>query len=211
MDSRAWDERYAAAGTVWGEEPNRWVVRETEGLMPGRALDLAAGEGRNALWLAARGWRVTAVDFSAVALEHGRRLAERQPEQIRDRLTWVLADLTGHRPEAGAFDLVLVVHLHLPAGERREVLRRAAAATAPGGVLLVVGHDSANLTEGVGGPQDPGVLFTPGDVLADLAGQGLETVRAEKLRHPVAGTGGGTAHAVDALVRLRRPGAARQG
>ncbi len=209
MDSRAWDERYAAAEMVWGEEANRWVVRETEGLMPGRALDLAAGEGRNALWLAARGWQVTAVDFSAVALDRGRRLAERQAEHIRGRVTWVRADLSDHRPEPGAFDLVLVVYLHLPADRRRAVLRRAAEATAPGGTLLVVGHDTANLTEGVGGPQDPAVLFTPEDVLADLAGEGLETVRAEKLHRPGRGPDGEpAAHAVDALVRLRRPDAA---
>ncbi|MEE1941332.1 class I SAM-dependent methyltransferase [Streptomyces sp. TRM 70361] len=213
MDSRAWDERYAATELVWGEEPNRWVARETGGLVPGRALDLAAGEGRNAVWLAARGWRVTAVDFSAVALERGRRLAARQPAGAADRVTWVVADLTGYRPEPGGYDLVLVVYLHLPAGRRRTVLRRAARAVAAGGTLLVVGHDSVNLTEGVGGPQDPEVLFTPEDVLADAlgatAGQGpgpgLETVRAERVRRPATGPDGEPAEAVDALVRLRRP------
>jgi SAM-dependent methyltransferase len=205
MDSRAWDERYAAAELVWGGEPNRWVVRETEGLAPGRALDLAAGEGRNALWLAARGWRATAVDFSAVALDRGRRLADSRPPEVREHLDWVRADLASYRPDAGAFDLVLVVYLHVPAAERRAVLRRAADAVAPGGTLLVVGHDTANLTEGVGGPQDAAVLFTPDDVLADLEGTGLEPRRAERVRRPVAGPDGGRAHAVDALVRLERP------
>ncbi|HEX5569456.1 MAG TPA: class I SAM-dependent methyltransferase [Streptomyces sp.] len=205
MDSGAWDERYRAAELVWGAEPNRWVVRETEGLPPGRALDLAAGEGRNALWLAARGWRVTAVDFSAVALERGRRLAAGQPAPVRDRLDWVLADLSDHRPEPGAFDLVVVVYLHLPAAERRTVLRRAADATAPGGTLLVVGHDTTNLTEGTGGPQDPGVLFTPGDVVGDLTDAELRVLRAERVHRPVAGPAGEPARAVDALVRLYRP------
>ncbi|WP_101258117.1 class I SAM-dependent methyltransferase [Streptomyces barkulensis] len=209
MDSRAWDERYAAADLVWGGEPNRWVVRETEGLAPGRALDLAAGEGRNALWLAAGGWDVTAVDFSEVALERGRRLAGSLPSQARERLDWVRADVASYRPGAGAgagaFELVLVIYLHLPAEERRAVLRRAARAVAPGGVLLVVGHDTVNLTEGVGGPQDATVLFTPDDVLADLAESGLEPRRAERVRRPVAGPEGGRAHAIDALVRMERP------
>ncbi|MFE1785435.1 class I SAM-dependent methyltransferase [Streptomyces sp. NPDC059506] len=78
VDSREWDERYASRELVWGAEPNRWLVREVEDLAPGRALDLAAGEGRNALWLADRGWRVTAVDFSRTALDRGRRLAARR-------------------------------------------------------------------------------------------------------------------------------------
>ncbi|PJE95440.1 class I SAM-dependent methyltransferase [Streptomyces carminius] len=189
------------------------MARETGSLPPGRALDLAAGEGRNSVWLAARGWRVTAVDFSAVALERGRRLAARQPSGTADRVTWVAADLTGYRPEPGAYDLLLVVYLHLPAGQRRTVLRRAARAVAAGGTLLVVGHDSVNLTEGIGGPRDPGVLFTPGDVLADTVGEAvgqesvpdLETVRAERVRRPVTGPDGEPAEAVDALVRLRRP------
>ncbi|PLW74405.1 class I SAM-dependent methyltransferase, partial [Streptomyces sp. DJ] len=81
MDSREWDERYASRELVWGAEPNRWLVREVEDLAPGRALDLAAGEGRNALWLADRGWRVTAVDFSRTALDRGRRLAAGLPAE----------------------------------------------------------------------------------------------------------------------------------
>ncbi|MCN9244810.1 class I SAM-dependent methyltransferase [Streptomyces sp. RY43-2] len=203
--SRAWDERYAARELVWGAEPNRWVVRETTDLQPGRALDLAAGEGRNALWLASRGWQVTAVDFSGAALDRGRRLAAAQPTEAADRLTWVRADVRTYQPAAGAFDLVVVAYLHLPATQRRTALRHAAQALAPGGVLLVVGHDTTNLTDGAGGPQDPRILFTPDDVLADLAGIGLEPVRAERVRRPVAqGSDGRSAHAVDALVRLRR-------
>lgn len=205
MDSRAWDERYAAKDLVWGGEPNRWVVRETQDLPPGTALDLAAGEGRNAVWLAARGWRATAVDFSAVALERGRRLATARPDGAADRLTWVLGDVSAGEAVTGTFDLVLMIYLHLPAAARRRVLVRAARSLAPGGRLLVVGHDATNLTEGIGGPQDPAVLFTPEDVLADLDGAGLETVRAERVRRPVEAPGGGTVEAIDALVHLRRP------
>lgn len=206
MDSGAWDERYTATELVWGREPNAWIARETADLPPGRALDLAAGEGRNALWLAGRGWWVDVVDFSSVALDRGRELAAALPGEAAGRLTWVRADVLSHRPPRGAYDLVVIAYLHLPAGERRPVLRRAAEAVAPGGTLLVIGHDMANLTEGTGGPQDPRVLFTSDDVLADVAGTGLETESAGRLRRPVAaGPGRPAGEAVDAVARLRRP------
>lgn len=226
MDHRAWDARYAATDLVWGSGPNRWVAQEVAGLVPGRALDLAAGEGRNALWLAAAGWRVTAVDFSAVALERGRSLAAAQPAAPAAPVEWVRADVRTYQPEDGGYDLVLLCYLQLPAADRRAVLRHAAGALALGGTLLVVGHDTTNLTEGVGGPQDPSVLFTPDDITADLAdlagpsGIRLRTVRAERVRRPVPvgdGHGHGRGHdrgdeggtppgreAIDALVRLQR-------
>ncbi|MFL6133228.1 MAG: class I SAM-dependent methyltransferase, partial [Nocardioidaceae bacterium] len=72
MDARAWDERYAASELIWSATPNRFVEAELTSLPPGRAVDLAAGEGRNALWLADRGWHVTAVDFSLAGLDKGR-------------------------------------------------------------------------------------------------------------------------------------------
>ncbi|MET8701236.1 methyltransferase domain-containing protein [Kitasatospora sp. NPDC004723] len=199
MDSRAWDDRYAAGELVWGTEANRWVVRELAGLTPGRALDLAAGEGRNAMWLAALGWEVTGLDFSTVALGRAERLTAGLPDEVADRLTWRHGDARTFEAPPEGYDLVLVAYLQLPAADRRAALRRAAGALAPGGTLLVVGHDSGNLTEGVGGPQDPAVLFTPDDVLADLADAGLRTVRAERVRRPV-----GEAEAIDALVRLER-------
>src|SRR5690606_9077745 len=100
MDSKAWDERYRATGLVWGAGPNRFVVEQTEGLAPGRALDLAAGEGRNAVWLAERGWRVTAVDFSPVAVERGRRIAAERGADVE----WAAADVRActSPPRSGA-------------------------------------------------------------------------------------------------------------
>ena len=98
MDSSGWDARYGAAPElVWTAEPNRFVVEELAGLRPGRALDLAAGEGRNAVWLAERGWEVTAVDFSAVAATRGQQLARERGVDV----TWVVADLLGYAPLAG--------------------------------------------------------------------------------------------------------------
>jgi SAM-dependent methyltransferase len=212
MDSSAWDERYAAADLVWSAGPNRWVEAELAALAPGRALDLAAGEGRNASWLAGLGWTVTAADFSGVALDKGRRLAESRHDGRAARISWLQVDLLDYRPPAAGFDLVLSCYLQLPADQRRLVNRRAAAALAPGGVLLVIGHDSANLTGGVGGPQDPAVLFTADQVLADLAdvadpaggssgGLALRIEKAGSVERPVEGS---ARPAIDALVRAVR-------
>ena len=94
MDSEAWDERYAATELVWSAEPNQFVAAECADLAPGRAVDLAAGEGRNAIWLAGRGWAVTAVDFSSVALERGRRLAAAEPDPaLSERISWLAVDV----------------------------------------------------------------------------------------------------------------------
>jgi SAM-dependent methyltransferase len=202
VDAHAWDERYAAAEQVWSSAPNQFVAAELAELPAGDAVDLACGEGRNAIWLAGNGWRVTAVDFSQVALDRGRRLAGDQ-----DRITWVAGDaLTVDLPPA---DLVLLAYLQLPAEERRAAVGRAFAALRPGGTFLLVAHDSTNLTEGTGGPQDPTVLYTAEDVLADLDGERLEVLRAERVARAVT-TGdehGGSqdATAWDALVRLVRP------
>jgi SAM-dependent methyltransferase len=181
MDAGTWDERYAATELVWSAGPNQFVEQALAGLPPGRALDLACGEGRNARWLASRGWQVTATDFSAVAVEKGRRLSE----QLHDRVDWQVGDaLTSPLPHD--LDLVVVAYLQLPAGERATVMRRAFDALAVGGTLFVVAHDSTNLTEGAGGPQEPAVLYTAEDVLADLGDAPLEVVRAERVPRTVA-------------------------
>jgi SAM-dependent methyltransferase len=205
MDAAAWDARYAATSALeWGAEPNRWVAAELAGMPPGRAADLAAGEGRNALWLAGLGWRVTAVDFSAAALAKGRDLGGRGSPEVAARVGWECADVRSYTPDPGAYDLVLLSYLQLPAPERRDVVRGAAAALAPGGTLLVIGHDTTNLTEGTGGPQDPAVLFTPADVVGDLDGvPGLAVERAERVYREV-GAPPDRRRAVDALVRIRR-------
>ena len=197
MESQEWDRRYAGAELVWTGEPNRFVVDELRDLPPGRALDAGAGEGRNAVWLATLGWQVTAVDFSAVGLEKGRRLADARGAAV----DWVRADLRHYQPEAGSFQLVLVAYLQLRAAELDGVLRRAVTALTPGGVLLVVGHDVTNLAEGVGGPPDPAVLYTPESITRSLSG--LTVLRAERVLRPVSGVSGDR-EAVDTLVRAVR-------
>lgn len=198
MDRDAWDDRYRDREWLWTAEANRSVVQETVGLNPGRALDLAAGEGRNAVWLAKQGWDVTAVDFSGVALGRASDLAAREGVTI----TTVEADLRDYVPAVGAFDLVLLSYLHLPPAFFREVLARAAGALAPGGTLVVVGHDLSNIEEGYGGPQSPEVLYTPDSLVGDLGD--LEIVKAEKVDRPYEADEG-TFTAIDALVVATRP------
>lgn len=205
MDSEAWDERYAATELVWSAEPNQFVAAECADLAPGRAVDLAAGEGRNAIWLATRGWDVTAVDFSQVALDKGRRLADATASPSGS-LAWVHADATTWA--GSGYDLAVVAYLQLPAHERREAARRAVESLAQGGTLLWVAHDSTNLVEGTGGPQDPAVLMTAADVVADVEDLGVEVQRAERVARVVPPSGEHRGEpdrtAWDCLVRLVR-------
>ncbi len=194
MDSHDWDERYAGTELIWTAEPNRFLVAEATGLKPGRALDLACGEGRNALWLARQGWDVVGVDFSRRGLDKAQAVAAHNGVQVE----WVHADLATYVPPPSAFDLVAVLYLHLPRPELEPVLVRAADALAPGGTLLVVGHDSTNLAEGYGGPQDPAVLYGPHDLVAALPGLIID--KAERVRRAV-DTPNGSIDAIDVLVR----------
>src|SRR4051812_12958963 len=154
MDAREWDERYAAADLVWSATPNQFVEAELAGLRPGRALDLAAGEGRNALWLAGRGWHVTAVDFSRAGLDKGRRLQQHH-DADGSSIEWVQADVLTYDAAAASYDLVLLAYLQLTPDQRRTAVQRGFAALRAGGTFFVVAHDSSNLTEGTGGPPDP--------------------------------------------------------
>ncbi len=197
MKREDWNRKYASPDFLWSTEPNRFLVAEVEGLPPGRALDLACGEGRNAVWLAQRGWQVTAVDFSEVALAKAKRLAQSRGMDVE----WIAADLLDYRPP-GTFDLIADLYLQLPPEERRLVLERASVALAPGGTLLVLGHDLSNLTDGYGGPTEAAVLFTPDDIVRDLPGLVVE--RSERVRRRIA-IDDGEREAIDALVRAKKP------
>ena len=201
MERSDWNARYAASDLVWGAEPNRFVVAELAGRKPqGRALDLACGEGRNAIWLAEQGWTVTAVDFSDVAIERARQLAERRSIDVE----WLRADLASYVPSEGAFQLVLISYLQLPGDELRGVLARAAVALAPAGELMMIGHARRNLSEGIGGPRDPAVLWTPDEIDGALRALGLSVQRCEHVPRSV-DTPDGPREAIDVLVRARRP------
>ncbi len=199
MDAASWDRRYAGSEFVWTSKPNRFLVAEADSLAPGRAIDLACGEGRNAVWLAERGWRVTGVDFSAVGLEKAERLAEARGVSA----AWIQADLTEFQPEPRGFDLVAIFYLQVQGRQRTGIVRAAAAGVAAGGTLLLVGHHSDNIERGHGGPQVSAVLYRAEDVAADLEGTGLSIQRAEMVERPVP-TPDGERIALDTLVRARR-------
>src|SRR3954467_6196283 len=129
MRAADWDQRYAEQ-RQWSAEPNALVAELLAGLPPGDAVDLAAGEGRHALWLTGRGWRVTAVDFSGAGLDRGRA----QPGA--DRVAWVRTDVLGWSAPPESLDLVLVAYLHLPEVDIRALLTRAVGWLRPGGRLL---------------------------------------------------------------------------
>lgn len=197
MSAEDWDARYRDAELLWTAEPNRFVAAELDGVAAGRALDLAAGEGRNAVWLAERGWTVTAVDFSPVALDKGRALARAHGVQV----DWLVEDVTTWQPPPGAFDAVVVAYLHLPPAPLARTLGAAAAAVAPGGLLVAVGHDRDNAEHGYGGPPDPSILWDAGTLVQGLPGLVVE--RAEQVTREV-DTDEGPRTAIDTLVRCRR-------
>jgi len=197
MTAETWDERYRDSDLVWSSGPNQFVEAELADLPPGRALDLGAGEGRNAIWLARRGWQVTAVDFSQAGLDKGRTLAGDLP------VAWVCADATTWSGD-GSYDVCVLAYLQLAGEERRAAVRHAFASVRVGGTLLLVAHDATNLTEGVGGPQDPEVLMTAEEVLGDLDGERFDVERAERVVREVPQPDGSTRTAYDALVRVVR-------
>lgn len=200
MDSRSWDTRYADADLVWGLEPNQFVRNQCETLPIGVAVDLACGEGRNALWLARLGWKVTGIDFSTVAVERARALTEREAPATARRLTWRVDDVASMKLKRESVDLSLVSYVHLPPDERSRLMVLAGRSIRPGGHAIVVGHDVRNLRQGVSGPQDEDRLYDPVELRRLFEGlPGLQVDLAETVeRHTADGT------ALDTLVRVRR-------
>jgi len=196
MKREDWDKRYAAVENLWATRPNRFLVAEVAELPPGRALDLACGEGQNAIWLASLGWEVTGVDYSKVAIAKANARAERDGVTVE----FAPADLVEYEPEHAAYDLVLVLYLHIPSAQRGAVHAKASAALAPGGTFLLLGHDRANLTDGVGGPSDPDLLYT-----ADAIAAELPELEIEKATTVLRDVDGEDRDAIDTIVRARRP------
>jgi len=202
MDSRQWDERYRGDELVWTDTPNQFLVAETAELTPGRAVDLACGEGRNAIWLAEQGWEATGVDFSAVGLAKAVRFAALREVQV----TWVESPVESWTPPPDGFDLVAMCYLQLPQPNRSAALAVAASAVAPGGTLLVIAHDLDNLTRGYGGPPSPDVLYRVSEVTEAAVEAGLTVGRAEQAVRLVH-TDDGPREAIDTVVTARRPAA----
>jgi SAM-dependent methyltransferase len=169
VDAQTWDERYSAEDRVWGGEPNRFAVQYLSDLEPGAAIDLGAGEGRNAVWLAQRGWDVTAVDFSAVGLAKARAMAA----ESQVPLATVADDVLAFEPSMHV-DLVLLSYLQIPDAAQTALLGRVATWLRPGGRVFVVAHDKANT---VGGPPDAGVRYTVEQTVAALEDLRIEVAQ----------------------------------
>jgi SAM-dependent methyltransferase len=176
FSEEAWDERYRSRPSLWSGKPNPNLVSETQGLTAGSALDAGAGEGADVIWLAEHGWRVTAIDLSAIALQRAAAHAAERGPQIADRIEWRHADLRSWNPGTEGFDLVAVHYLQLPAAMRAEVFGRLAAAVAPGGTLLIVGHHPSDLQTTMPRPPMPELFYTGDDIAALLDVDGWEIV-----------------------------------
>jgi cyclopropane fatty-acyl-phospholipid synthase-like methyltransferase len=179
FDEASWEERYGSSDRVWSGHPNPQLVAEVADLAPGTALDIGSGEGADAIWLASRGWRVTAVDFATTALRRGAAHAEAEGAEIAARIEWLHADLRVWTPPEAGFDLVSAQYMHLPPAERRDLFARLAEAVAPGGTLLVVGHDITDLETGAHRPDMPEMFFTADEVARSLDDEHWEVVTAE--------------------------------
>lgn len=194
-----WDERYADTDYLWDVRPNQFVERHAIDLEPGSAIDLAAGEGRNAVWLAGRGWQVTAVDFSQAGLDKAVRLAA--DRDVAERVELVRADALLWEPREPV-DLVVIAYLQIPSPQQRVVLEHASSWLRPGGRLIVVAHDRSNIDAGHGGPQESDVCYDLAEVRAALTTLDIET--AEVARREV-DTEDGPRVALDTLVVASRP------
>ena len=184
-----WDERYRTTG--WAADPDEELVELVGPLAPGAALDLGCGTGRNSIWLASRGWRVTSVDASLVGLDH---LVQRADELGLAAPTTIVADLTTYEAPVGAFDLVVVANIHLDPSERDDFFVRVQRALRPGGHLYVIGHHLDAL--GLSGPPDPARLYT--EEILRAAFNDLAIERLERLERRL--EDGGNRPVVDVLL-----------
>lgn len=196
MDSAEWDERYSAKEYMWATEPNQFVEAHLSDLDAGTAIDLGAGEGRNAVWLASRGWSVTAVDFSEAGLEKGRRLAEDQDVTV----DFVRADATTYAPD-GPVDLVVLSYLQLDSPGRQAVLDHARTWLNPGGTIFLIAHDASNVTDGYGGPPSADTCYTVDEITAAWSDLEISTAM---VADRVVDTPDGTRTALDTLAIAKR-------
>jgi SAM-dependent methyltransferase len=206
FSEEAWDERYRSRDALWSGKPNPSLVSETSNLSPGVALDAGAGEGADAIWLAGRGWVVTAVDISAVALERAAAHAAQRGAGLTGRIEWRHADLTSWDTGAAGFDLVSLQYLHLLPEPRNAVFTRLAAAVAPGGTLLIVGHHPSDLQTTVPRPPLPELFFTGADVLALLDPAEWTVVTNAALPRSVTDPNGDQVTIHDTVLRAARRG-----
>jgi SAM-dependent methyltransferase len=211
FDRDFWEGRWAQAlrdhpDKVAGRPPNAHLVAAAGIVQPGVALDAGCGNGSEALWLAANGWRVTGVDFSATALDHARATAQAVGADIAERLEWVEGDLAAWAPPSGRFDLVISLYVHV-AGSVGEMVKRLGTGVAPGGTLLLVGHCPVDPATGEPTPAAGQSQVSVDAALGALDSREWRIVVAEERPRAAAGSG------VDAVVQAvsRRPVLTRSG
>jgi SAM-dependent methyltransferase len=206
MDEASWDERYRSSTELWSGDPNPHLVDEAADLAPGTALDVGCGEGADAIWLAQRGWRVTGVDFSTVALERAAARALEEGADVAGRITWLQADITRWVPPPASHDLVSAQFMQLPSVQREPLHRRLAESVALGGTLLVVGHHPSDLHTTAPRPPAPELFFTAADVAASLVSGKWVTLVEESRARPALDPDGRTITVHDAVLKAQRTG-----
>jgi SAM-dependent methyltransferase len=202
MDAEAWDERYRTADMLWSAGPNVFVEERLAHREPGVGLDLASGEGRNAIWLASKGWKMTAVDFSSIALQRGGERSQEVDFIEADIFTWEPDWIHRDEDDSRGFDLVLIAYLQVEAEPLQRLVERATGWLAPGGELFMIGHDLTNLDDGVGGPQVPELLWDL-DPMLEWLGE-LRVAEGGVVDRPVE-VDGDVAYAKDTILRAVRP------
>jgi SAM-dependent methyltransferase len=199
----SFEDMYRATDALWSGRPNTQLVREAAELPPGSALDVGCGEGADAIWLAERGWQVTAVDFAATALERGAAHAAARSDEVAGRIRWVQADVTQWEP-GERFDLVSAQFMHLPPQPRRSLFARLATAVSARGTLVVVGHDFSDVAAGAHRPPEPDRFFTAQEVASALDPGTWDVLVAEARPRPAAVHEGHDLTVHDAVVHARR-------
>lgn len=196
MDGAYWDDRYRERGQLWSGSPNGVLVTEASALPPGRALDVGCGEGADARWLAGRGWQVTAIDISQVALDRAAAGTD------GSAVTFTRLDLATTAPPRHGYQLVSAQYFPLPRQADHAALHGLLAAVAPGGTLLIAGHDTSELPAHVHGGLDPADFYRPDEIAAVLDDDW--TVLVDEIRPRVSAAPPGTAHTHDAVLVARR-------
>jgi thioredoxin reductase/SAM-dependent methyltransferase len=204
VDEHDWEHHYRSHPMLWSGRPNPPLVAEAADLEPGSALDVGCGEGADAIWLAARGWRVTGVDLATTALDRAAEHAAVAGDGVATRVSWHQVNVTRWDPQEKAYDLVSSHFLHLHGKERRELFARLARAVAPGGTLLLVGHDNSDLGTEARRPHAPDMFFTADEVASSLDPADWTVLVAEARPRPAHAHEGDVATVHDAVLVARR-------